>query len=91
MDWQAFESTPLQSAEEMRRQITDKAITDDDFRSALVADPKDTIAKELGVDIPEDFQIKVHESDASTLHLALPITEIGEEQLEAIAAGRCCC
>ena len=91
MDWQSFQSTPLQSAEGMRKQITDKAITDDGFRSALLSDPKDTISKELGIDLPEDFQIKVHESDASTLHLSLPITEIGEEQLEAIAAGRCCC
>ena len=91
MDWQSFADTPLQSAEDMRRQITDKAISDGDFRSLLVSNPKDAISRELGVDLPEDIDVVVHESDARTLHLALPVSEVGEEQLEAIAAGRCCC
>ena len=91
MEWQSFAETPLQSAEEMRRQVTDRAVNDDEFRSQLISNPRDTISKELGVDLPEDVDIQVHQSDANTLHLALPVTEIGEEQLEAIAAGRCCC
>ncbi len=91
MDWQSFAETPLQSADDMRRQLTDRAISDEDFRSLLVSNPKDAISQELGVDLPEDIQVEVHESDAQTLHLSLPVTEIGEEQLEAIAAGRCCC
>ncbi len=91
MDWQSFSETPLQSAEDMRQQITDKAISDSDFRSLLVSNPKDAISQELGVDIPDGVDIVVHESNAETLHLALPVSEIGEEQLEAIAAGRCCC
>ena len=91
MEWQSFAETPLQSAEEMRRQVTDRAVNDDEFRSQLISNPRDTISKELGVDLPEDVEIQVHQSDANTLHLALPVTEIGEEQLEAIAAGRCCC
>ncbi len=91
MDWQSFAETPLQSADDMRRQLTDRAISDEVFRSLLVSNPKDAISQELGVDLPDDMQVKVHESDAQTLHLSLPVTEIGEEQLEAIAAGRCCC
>ena len=91
MDWQSFAETPLQSAEDMRRQVTDKAIADDDFRSLLISDPKTAISQELGVDLPEDIEVEVHQSDAQVLHLALPVIEIGEEQLEAIAAGRCCC
>lgn len=91
MDWQSFAETPLQSAEDMRRQITDKAIHDDGFRNNLVANPKETVAKELGIDLPEDVSIMVHESDPRTIHLALPVSEVSEEDLEAIAAGRCCC
>ena len=91
MDWQSFAETPLQSADDMRRQLTDRAISDEVFRSLLVSNPKDAISQELGVDLPEDVHVEVHESDAQTLHLSLPVTEIGEEQLEAIAAGRCCC
>ncbi len=75
----------------MRRQITDKAVSDGEFRTLLVSSPKDAISQELGVDLPEDINVVVHESDAQTLHLSLPVSEIGEEQLEAIAAGRCCC
>jgi len=91
MDWQSFAETPLQTADDMRRQITDRAISDESFRQALISDPKSAISQELGVDLPKDVVVEVHQSDAQTLHLALPVTDIGEEQLEAIAAGRCCC
>lgn len=91
MDWESFAETPLQSADDMRRQITDKAVGDADFRNALLSNPKQTISQELGVDLPEDLEVVVHESDPKTLYLALPVSEIGEEDLEAIAAGRCCC
>ncbi|MCY3995056.1 MAG: NHLP leader peptide family RiPP precursor [Rhodobacter sp.] len=91
MDWQSIAETPLQSAEEMRRQITEKAIIDSDFRAILTSNPRDAISQELGVDIPDDINVVVHESDAENIHLALPASEISEEQLEAIAAGRCCC
>ncbi len=91
MDWQTFADTPLQSAEDMRVQVTDRAVDDGEFRSLLISNPKEAISQELGVDIPEDIDIVVHESDSRTLHLALPTTELGEEELEAIAAGRCCC
>lgn len=91
MDWASFAETPLQSADDMRRQITDKAVGDADFRSKLLSNPREAISTELGVDLSEDVDVVVHESDPKTLHLALPVSEIGEEDLEAIAAGRCCC
>ncbi len=91
MDWKSFSEAPLQSADDMRRQITDKAISNADFRSKLLSDPKGTISADLGIDLPDELDIVVHQSDANTVHLALPVTEISEEQLEAIAAGRCCC
>lgn len=91
MDWASFADTPLQSADDMRRQITDKAVGDADFRNMLLSNPKEAISAELGVDLPEDVEVVVHESDPKTLHLALPVSEISEEDLEAIAAGRCCC
>ena len=91
MDWASFADTPLQSADDMRRQITDKAVSDADFRNMLLSNPRETISAELGVDLPDDVEVVVHQSDPKTLHLALPVSEIGEEDLEAIAAGRCCC
>ncbi len=91
MDWQSIAESPIQTGEDLRRQLTDKAIADSGFRERLLADPKDAINAELGVELPDDVNVEVHESSASTLHLALPVSEVSEEQLEQIAAGRCCC
>ena len=81
-----------QRAEEMRQHLTDRAMEDADFRQQLISDPKATIASEFGVEVPENFSIVVHQSDANTLHLTLPAgPELNEEQLEMIAAGLSCC
>ena len=90
-DWQSMAEQPLKSAEEMRSQLTDKAVSDDNFRALLMSDPRSAISQELGLEIPEGLDIQVHESDMNTVHLALPPSVMSEEQLEAIAAGRCCC
>ena len=81
----------MQSAEDMQRKLMERAAGDMDFRAWLMSDPKSAIREELDVDIPEDVTIHVHESDMNTVHLSLPPGHLDEEQLEAIAAGRCCC
>ena len=82
----------MQSAEEMRAHLTAKASEDIDFRNQLIADPKGTFSQEFGIEVPDNISIQVHESDLHTLHLALPTgPELSEEQLEAVAAGLCCC
>lgn len=88
----AFVQNAMQSAEEMRAQLTTKAVEDADFRQQLVSDPKGAITQEFGIDVPGNVNIVVHESDMRTLHIALPAgPDLDEEQLEAIAAGLCCC
>ena len=82
----------MRSGEQMLKQIVEKSALDADFRQKLLADPKATISQELGISIPEAMDIKVHESDMQTVHLALPPDpNVTEEQLEAISAGLCCC
>lgn len=82
----------MRSGDQMLKQIVDKSALDTDFRQKLLADPKSTISEELGITIPASMEIKVHESDMQTVHLALPPDpHITEEQLEAISAGLCCC
>ncbi|MCY4142672.1 MAG: NHLP leader peptide family RiPP precursor [Gammaproteobacteria bacterium] len=82
----------MRSGDQMLQQIVEKSALDEEFRRALLADPKATISEELGVTIPESMTIKIHESDMQTVHLALPPDpHITEEQLEAISAGLCCC
>lgn len=80
------------SAEEMRDVLTQKAIQDAGFRAELLADPKGVVSREFGVEVPDSIDIKVHESDINTFHLALPPREqLTEEQLQAISAGLSCC
>ncbi|MCY4230201.1 MAG: NHLP leader peptide family RiPP precursor [Alphaproteobacteria bacterium] len=75
----------------MQRKLLNRAAEDMDFRAWLVSDPRAAIRAELDVDLPEDISIHVHESDLNTVHLSLPPGQLDEEQLEAVAAGRCCC
>ena len=82
----------MQSAEDMRRHLTEKAVENLEFRQQLLADPKSVIQQEFGVTIPDNINVVVHESDMQTVHLALPPNPVmDEEQLEAISAGLCCC
>ncbi len=89
---EAQREVPMQSGDDMLKQIVEKSALDSDFRQQLLADPKSTISQELGITIPESMTIQIHESDMQTVHLALPPDpHITEEQLEAISAGLCCC
>ena len=82
----------MQTAEETLSLLTQKAVEDADFRAQLVSDPKGVLSQEFGITVPDSIEIKVHESDMQTVHLALPPTPVlNEEQLEAISAGWCCC
>ena len=82
----------MRTGDEMLQHIVEKSALDEEFRQALLADPKSTISEELGITIPDSMNIKVHESDMQTVHLALPPDpNLTEEQLEAISAGLCCC
>ena len=82
----------MRSGDEMLKQIIDKSAIDAAFRQELLAEPKGTISKELGITMPDSMSICVHESDMQTVHIALPPDpNISEEQLEAVSAGLCCC
>ena len=82
----------MQTAEDMRRQLAEKAADDLAFREQLVSDPKGAIQQVFGIQVPDDVEIRVHENDMHTLHLVLPPgPNLDEEQLEKVAGGRCCC
>ena len=82
----------MRSGDEMLARIVEKSTVDAEFRQQVLADPKAAITRELGITIPDSMDIRVHESDMQTVHLALPPDpHITEEQMEAISAGLCCC
>ena len=65
-----------------------RAAEDGGFRVELVRDPKAVISSELGVLIPENFAIQVHEDSAISAHLVLPPSDqLTEEDLAQVAGG----
>ena len=77
----------MKTATELRARILSRAGEDGDFRARLVADPKAAVADEIGMTVPEGFNVEVHEDSATTAHLVLsPSPELTEADL-AMAAG----
>lgn len=84
---------------EAQRKIVTKALSDPDFRKALVKNPKQTIANELhaldaDLELPDNMEISVLEESESQRYLVLPFVpedlqgqELSEEELSRIAGG----
>ena len=49
-----------------------RSIEDASFRAQLIADPKTTLATELGVDLPAEMVVRVIEEEPTTVYLLLP-------------------
>lgn len=78
----------MTTATEMKDRILNRAAQDRDFRARLMADPKAAISAEIGTNIPEGFDVAVHEDSATTFHLVLPPSpELTEAELQVVAGG----
>jgi len=53
-------------------ELVSRALKDDDFRKALLKDPKGALEKEWGVTLPPDLQVSVHQESRNHLHVVLP-------------------
>ena len=74
--------------EELREELIEMALEDQDFRARLIEDPKATIKEAFGIEVPGSLAVNVHEDTATTAHLVLPpAAQLGEEDLSAVAAG----
>jgi hypothetical protein len=78
----------------VREQIIAKAMKDEAFRQQLLSNPKVTLERELGIGLPADVNVEVHEDTATTLHLVLPMKaqespmhELSDSDLEAAVGG----
>ena len=71
----------------IRERLTEKAAEDETFRARLLADPKETVQDELGIQAPEGFALMAHEETANTSHLVLPPSAKLDEGALAQAAG----
>ena len=72
----------------IRERLIEKAVEDETFRARLLAEPKETVQDELGIEAPEGFTLMVHEETANTSHLVLPPSaKLDEAALEQAAGG----
>lgn len=71
--------------------IQQRAMTDEEYRKALLEDPNKIIEEETGEKLPEGFKINVVESDPSyTATFVLPDLvgeELEDEELDQVAGG----
>ena len=78
--------------EEAYQKLVERSMKDEAFRRKLIADPRAAIAEEIGVTIPANVKIQVHEEAADTLHLVVPPPvkasgELSDAELESVAGG----
>lgn len=78
---------PIDAADRLKSRAED----DSDLRERLLAKPRETIEKELGVTLAEDHEIHVHEETYGATHMVLPprgkFTEAEREEARAGATS----
>lgn len=78
----------MQTIDELRDRLVERAMRDEGFRSRLLADPKSAVESELDLRVPEGFSVVVHEENDSTGHLILPpSSQLDDADLSQVAAG----
>ena len=78
----------METEKELRAHLIAKAADDEAFRSLLVNDPLQAVESELGVSLPADISLHVHEETGHQVHLVLPSADsLSKCDLDRIAAG----
>ena len=81
----------METQTKMLEKLVAKAEVDSNFRDVLLADPKLALKEAFGIEVPNDFNIVVHEDDPRTAHVVLPASgELTDAQLEQAAGGGWC-
>jgi hypothetical protein len=75
--------------------INARAVVDGDFRKKLLAEPREVIYQEFGIELPPSFRVRFIEKDPELDALfVLPdylpeAAELSDMELEAVAGGWC--
>ena len=81
----------METRESMLKKLVAKAEEDSDFRGRLLTNPIDALNETFEIEIPDDFDVTVHQDDARTVHLVLPApAELTDAQLAQAAGGSEC-
>lgn len=82
-----------QARQTLEAQVLERASTDLQFREQLKHDPRETVSRALGVQVPQDITVQVLEETQSKVYLVLPPTPaqrghtLSDEELETVAGG----
>ena len=81
----------METQDSMLQKLIAKAEEDEDFRGRLLANPLSAIKEALNVEVPDAFDIVIHEDNARTTHLVLPPSaELSDAQLQEARGGINC-
>ena len=77
---------------QMEAEIIAEAIANQEFRQALISNPKAALEAEYEITIPDSIKVSVLQESADQMYLVLPHTEaasgeLSEDQLEAVVGG----
>ena len=71
--------------------VADFAAKSSDYRTALMANPREVLSKQMGQEIPSSVNVKVVEDSADTVYLVAPYVasagELSDSDLEQVAGG----
>ena len=72
-----------------REELVTKATEDPEFRERLKADPRGTVEREFGAQLPDDVEITVLAETPKHAYIVLPVkpSELSPEDLDAVAGG----
>lgn len=80
-----------QSFNDILVDLNRRTFKDPEFKKRYLENPKSVIEETLGVKLPDDFKVVVHENTPRTLNIALGLDpsslNLTDEQLELVAGG----
>ena len=78
----------MKTRTELEAELIARVADDDAFRARLLENPKEVIQEAVGVTIPDDFTIQVHEENSMAAHIVLPSSgQLTEADLAVVAGG----
>lgn len=82
-----------QARQSLEAQVLERAAQDPKFREELKQDPRATVARDFGVQVPTDIVVEVVEETPTKVYLVLPAPpaqrgqELSSQEMEAVAGG----
>ena len=78
----------MKTRAELEAELIARVSDDEAFRARLLENPREVIQEAIGIAIPEDFAIQVHEENSMTAHVVLPAGDrLTQDDLAAVAGG----